>query len=519
MGVLLNPGNTGFEESINSEIYVDKTELISFTNKYMKTKQKNICVSRPRRFGKSMAADMLVAYYSKGCDSKELFSNLKIAKDKSFEEHLNKHNVIHINIQRFLDHSKDIESMIALITKKLIKELKKEFTSVDFDDEDLMFAFLEIYNDTKTQFIFIIDEWDSIFRKKKSEEQITKYLDFLRDLLKDQDYCALAYMTGILPIKKYGEHSALNMFHEYSIIKPEPIESFNGFTEEEVKTLCKERNMDFAEMKKWHDGYNLNGISIYNPKSVVECILRNKFSNYWTSTETYEALKDYIKMDFDDLRGKIVKLIAGESIVINPDKFQNDMTTFNSSDDVLTLLVHLGYLTFDFKTSSVTIPNSEVQKEFINSIEDGGWEEVMASIRKSDELLSATLDMDQDKVAELIAQSHMENSSILQYNDENSLACVISIAYYSARNKYIMHRELATGKGFADIVYIPRKNVDLPALVIELKYNKSVDTAIEQIKNKKYTEKVAEYSGEILLVGISYNDNKEHNCVIEKVLK
>ncbi len=361
MGIMLNLDNAEFQKAVNSEIYVDKTELIQFTNSKINTLQGNICVSRPKRFGKSMAADMLVAYYSKGCDSRDLFSKYKIAEDENFEKHLNKYNVIHINIQRFLERSKGIEGMIALITRKLIKELKKEFADVDFDEEDLMFTFSEIYNATKTQFIFIIYEWDSVMRDKKfNADEQTDYLNFLRDLLKVQSYYMLTYMTGILPIKKYGQHSAINMFHEYSIIEPEPMERFNGFTEDEVKALCKEHNIDFSEMKKWYDGYDLNGMPIYNPKSVVECILRNKFSNYWTSTETYEALKFYIQMDFDDLRSKVIKLIAGESIVINPDKFQNDMTTFKSSDDVLTLLVHLGYLTFDFATNSVRISNNEM---------------------------------------------------------------------------------------------------------------------------------------------------------------
>ncbi len=521
MGVLLNPGNTGFEEAINSEIYVDKTQLIAFTNKNLKTKQKNICISRPRRFGKSMAADMLVAYYSKGCDSKELFSNLKIAEDKSFEKHLNKYNVIHLGIQRFLRLAKnDVSQMVDFLDEDILDELMTAFPNVKKPKRLNAISFLEnIFAQIGEQFIFVIDEWDQPFRKKKSNGEMTVYLDYLRDLLKDQDYCALAYMTGILSIKKYGEHSALNMFQEYSMTNQRELAEFTGFTENEVRILCEKYDMDFSETKKWYDGYNLKGLSIYNPRSVVMSMTGHDYDNYWTSTETYEALKDYIKMDFDGLKEKVTKMIAGERIPINTRKFQNDMTTFSSADDVLTLLIHLGYLTYDFATKTTWIPNNEVQDEFINSIEDGGWEEVMSSIRKSDELLQATLDMDQEKVAGLIAQSHMENSSILQYNDENSLACVISLAYYSAKNKYIMHRELATGKGFADIVYIPRKNVDLPALVIELKYNQSAETAIEQIKNKNYTKKIKEYSGEILLIGINYDKDKNHTCMIEKITK
>lgn len=521
MGILLNPMNTGFYNSVfHSRIYVDKTELIKFTNENLFGNDRNICVSRPRRFGKSMAVDMLVAYYSKGCNSFELFSKLKIAGEKSFEEHLNKYNVIHINMLDMLTEYENIRTMVNMLKKRILWELKKEYGEVDcFDPTNLVDVLETIFQDKKQYFVFIIDEWDCIFRRKEAESEIKYYLDFLRNFLKDKSYSALCYMTGILPIKKYGEHSALNMFREFSMTNQRNLAQFTGFTEDEVKVLCEKYNIDFTETKKWYDGYQINGYSIYNPRSVVELMTSKVFDNYWTSTETYEALKVYIEMNYDGLKSKITQMIAGEHIIVNTRKFQNDMTTFNSADDVLTLLIHLGYLTYDFQTKTTWIPNNEVQDEFINSIEDGGWEEVINSIRQSDDLLEATLDMNVEKVADLISQSHMDNSSILQYNDENSLACVLSIAYYSARNKYIMNRELPTGKGFADLVYIPRKNINLPALVIELKYNQSAETAIQQIKNKNYTEKIKEYSGEILLVGINYDKDKNHTCVIEKVVK
>ena len=293
---------------------------------------------------------------------------------------------------------------------------------------------------------------------KDNQEDHTEYLNFLRNLLKDQSYVALAYMTGILPIKKYGEHSALNMFTEIAITNAAPLEEFTGFTENEVKELCNEYVKDYNEIKLWYDGYNVDEVSIYNPKSVVEALTRGKICNYWTSTETYEALKVYIQMDFDGLKEKVTNMISGEKVKVNIGKFQNDMTSFNSADDVLTLLVHLGYLTYDMTNGEVWIPNSEVQQEFINSIEDGGWEEVMDAINVSSKLLDLTLKGDEEKVAEIMAKVHSDNASILKYNDENSLSCVISLAYYSARKDYIIHRELATGDGFADVVFIPRKN-------------------------------------------------------------
>lgn len=522
MGIYLNPRNMQFKEAVNSEIYIDKSMLIAFTNKNARTLQKNICVSRPRRFGKSMAADMLVAYYSRGCDSRELFNDLKIAQHPSFEKHLNKYNVIHLNVQRFMNRADSIHDMIAALERSVIRELKREFSDTDFYEERLVSILEEIYAQNGGQFVFIIDEWDCIFRMRKSDLNAQQeYLDFLRDVLKDQPYVVLAYMTGILPIKKYGEHSALNMFDEYSMTNQRDLAEFTGFTEQEVKELCEQYDIPFEETKRWYDGYDLKGLSIYNPRSVVMSMLGHDFDSYWTKTETYESLKKYIQMDSFGLREIVTRLISGERYPVNPDKFQNDMVTFNSADDVLTLLIHLGYLTYDFDTETAWIPNNEVQREFINSIEDGGWEHIMKSIRKSDELLEATINGKADVVAEMIEQAHDENTSILKYNDENSLSCVLSLAYYSAKKSYVMYRELAGGKGFADLVFIPRKECQTPAFIVELKWNKSAEAAIDQIRQKKYTESLKDYSGEILLVGLNYDKDaeKKHTCVIERVRK
>ncbi len=520
MGILLNPKNTEFRESLNSRIYIDKTMLIDYTNSVLRTAQKYICVSRPRRFGKSMAANMLTAYYSKGCNSEELFGSCKISKTDSFEKHLNKYNVIHINMAEFVNRG-NVSEMINYLSCRLIHELKRENSDVDcFDWSDLVNVLAEIFDAKGVPFVFIIDEWDCIFRKNKADSASqTIYLDFLRTLLKDQSYVALAYMTGILPIKKYGEHSAINVFYEYSMTNAKPISEFTGFTENEVQEICKEYGKDYDEMKRWYDGYCIDGISIYNPKSVVESVLRDSYSNYWTSTETYEALKVYIQMNFDGLHDTVVRLLAGEKQVIDTTTFTNDMVTFNTKDDVLTLLVHLGYLTYNFETKEVSIPNYEISEQFASTIKVMGWSEVANSLKISDELLKATLNGNEEKVAELIGQVHQDNTSILKYNDENSLACVLSLAYYTAQNKYIIYRELATGKGFADLVFIPRKNIDLPAIIVELKHNQTSGAAIEQIKKKNYTDKIAQYTGEILLVGINYDDDKTHSCVIEKFVK
>lgn len=521
MGIYLNPGNIDFQEALNSKIYVDKTELMKYTNDVIRTEDKYVCVSRPRRFGKSMAADMLVAYYSRDCDSKEMFSGYKIADDQIFEKHLNKYNVIHINMVNFLGEAKNIEEMIKFIEEDIIDEITEEFPDLKMPRRITLLNVLNrVFSQYKIPFIFKIDEWDCVFRMfKDNKEDHTEYLNFLRNLLKDQSYVALAYMTGILPIKKYGEHSALNMFTEVSMTDPREYAEFTGFTESEVAELCQKYNMPYDETKRWYDGYDLMGVSIYNPRSVVMSMTGGYFNNYWTSTETYEALEEFICRNDDGLRDTIVKLLSGERKVIDPSTFTNDMVTFNSQDDVLTLLVHLGYLTFDFNTKEVSIPNYEVSEQFASMIKITDWSEVSKSLKVSDELLKATLRGDSDAVAEFISGSHKENTSILKYNDENSLACVLSIAYYSARKDYIIHRELATGNGFVDLVFIPRKGRNLPAMIVELKKGHSAEEAIQQIKDNDYLHKVSEYSGEILLVGINYDNEKGHNCRIEKVQK
>ena len=518
MGIYLNPDNTDFQEALNSEIYVDKTELIKHTNSKIRTTNKYICVSRPRRFGKSMAGDMLVAYYSRGCDSKEMFSQYKISSDPNFEKYLNKYNVIHINMLDFVGEKRHISESLDYLSKRLIHEIKKENGDVDcFDWNDLMSVLAEVFNEKRVPFIFIIDEWDCVFREYKNDtEGQIQYLDFLRRILKDQSYVALAYMTGILPIKKYGKHSALNMFTEIAMTNAAPIQEFTGFTENEVRRLCDEYKKDFNEVKRWYDGYTVDGESIYNPKSVVEALTRGAFRNYWTATENYEALEEFIFRNEDGLRDTVIKLLAGAQKKIDPSTFNNDMVTFNSQDDVLTLLVHLGYLTFDSETYEVAIPNYEVSEQFASTIRNKDWAEVSKSLKVSDELLQATLNCDAEKVAQLVSDSHSENTSILQYNDENSLACVLSIAYYSARKDYILHRELATGKGFADLVFIPRIGRTLPALIIELKKGHSAEEAVQQIKDNNYLHKVSEHSSDVIFVGINYDEKKGHTCIIEK---
>ena len=523
MGTYLNPDNSKFQESINSDIYVDKTGLITYTNSVMHTQQKCICVSRPRRFGKSMAANMLSAYYSRGCDSKELFQNLEIAEDDQFETYLNQYDVIFLNVQEFLSQSKNIDEMISLIRRSVLWDLLGEYPEFRyFDTSNLTRTMQDVYQQTKCSFVVIIDEWDCVFREYKTDRETQeRYLDFLRDLLKDKGYIHLAYMTGILPIKKYGTHSALNMFDEFSMIEPGPLASYVGFTETEVQKLCGQYDMELEEVKNWYDGYSFDkALSVYSPRSVVSCMRLGKIGNYWNQTETYEALKVYIQMNMDGLKDSVVEMLAGGSVRINTGTFSNDMTTFATKDDVLTLLVHLGYLTYDSLKEEVSIPNKEVSKEYVNAISTMDWKEVITSVEASRKLLNSLWDMDEETVAEGIDKAHRE-ISILQYNDENSLSCTINLAFYFAREYYTIVRELPTGKGFADICFIPRKiHADKPAVVLELKWDKNAKGAISQIKEKDYVDALKDYHGNLLLAGINYDKKtKKHSCTIEKMEK
>lgn len=520
MGIYLNPGKGKFQEAVNSKIYVDKTELIEYTNSVLCSNQKYICVSRPRRFGKSITANMLTAYYGRSEDSSDLFRDLKISSSFTYRQYLNHYNVIALNMQDFISQTHSIETMKNLIERVVIRDLLKEYSDVDyFNKENLIAVLLDIYAQKKEKFIFIIDEWDCIFRELKEQKELQReYLDYLRNLLKDKEYVALAYMTGILPIKKYGTHSALNMFDEFSMTNAGELAKYTGFTEEEVKKLCARYNMDFNEIERWYDGYELcPNLHIYNPKSVVDAMRHQEYGSYWTSTETYEALKIYLDMNYDGLKDSIIKMLAGERCPINPRNFKNDMTSLSQKDDVFTLMVHLGYLGYNKQRGEVYIPNQEIADEFINAMKDSKWDEVIQMVETSQKLLDATLKKDTKTVEQLLERIHLENTSILNYNDENSLSCVITLAYYAARRDYVLERELPTGKGFADIVFIPRKDKQISAMIIELKWDKDANSAIQQIKERKYTEKVRQYSNKILLVGINYDKKKKvYDCKIEE---
>jgi hypothetical protein len=373
MGNYLNIGNAGFQ-SIRKKTYVDKTGLIAFINDTLGTKNKLTCVSRPRRFGKSFAAKMLNAYYDKSCDSRALFEDLEIASDPSFETHLNKYDVIYLDMTMFISDSESIRNVVKDLQKQVIEELSVAYTQVEMKPT-LLKMLSGITEATGNKFIFIIDEWDAFFREVKNDTELQKeYIQLLRDIfesgLTDKTIEA-AYITGILPMKKYGTQSAMTDLKEYTMLAPKNLEKYVGFTEQEVKALCENNRMDFDAVKHWYDGYSFRQIkSVYSPTSVMEAVENEEIENYWIRTETYESLKAYIDMDFDGLKEEVVQMLGGEHCPIDTDTFQNDMTSMQSKDDVLTLLVHLGYLAYDADCKEVYIPNEEVRREFIRAVKN-----------------------------------------------------------------------------------------------------------------------------------------------------
>lgn len=529
MGLYLNPGNEAFADLVKSNNFVDKTGLISYMNGRIGQEKHLIASSRPRRFGKTIAVRMLTAYYSRGCDSRELFRNLEIAKDSTFEKNLNQYDVIRLDIQWMKTSAipavkaGEVSDLISYIHREVIKELREAYPEyVDGRAISLPVVLADIHVKTKKQFVIIIDEWDCVFREDKENKGLQNdYINFLRGLFKggaSDEFVKLAYITGILPIKKYGTQSALNNFRELTMIAPGGIARYIGFTEEEVKGLCEKHEMAFEEMKAWYDGYVFREAGhIYSPNSVMEAIDNREFQDYWSQTETYEDLKFYIEMNFDGLKQKVIDMLGGKRCEIVTRSFQNDMTSFKSASDVLTLLVHLGYLAYDSVAREVFIPNEEVRDTFVLSVMEGGWDEVYRAIRDSERLLEATIAMDEDTVSRMIQDVHMQTSSSLVYNNEQSLASVIQVAYYSAAKDYELIREMPAGEGFADMVFVPKRGAEKPALVVELKWDKSAEGAIEQIKGRKYVEALKAFKGNVLLVGINYDKkSKKHQCRIER---
>lgn len=528
MGRFVNPDSSAFQVALNSRIYVDKTGLIEYTNSVLDTTNAYICNSRPRRFGKSYAANMLAAYYSKGADAKQMFSGLRISQAPDFKKHLNKYDVIHIDIQWFLANCEDANTVVPFIANSVLDELRALYPEVlSQEPGSLPDALSRVKDQTGQKFVVIIDEWDAIIRDGAITETVQdEYLNFLRGMFKGVEptkYIQLAYLTGILPIKKEKAQSAVNNLDEFTMLQADELAPYIGFTEDEVKSLCEQYHRDFDKVKKWYDGYLLNGYQVYNPKAVVSVMTKGKFRSYWSETGSYEVVVPLICMNYDGLKNAIIEMLSGSAVNVNTATFKNDPARIQNRDDVLTYLIHLGYLGYDEENETAFVPNEEIRQELITAVRSSNWDELIAFQQESRKLLEATLAMDEKQVAAEIDKIHSEYTSAIRYNDENSLSSTITIAYLGAMQYYFKPvRELPTGRGFADFVFIPKPEYKstYPALVVELKWNQDTTTALQQIKDKKYPESILDYTGEILLVGINYDKtSKEHQCRIEKYEK
>lgn len=431
MGRYLNVGNDGFR-AIRKGRYVDKTGLISFINETLGTADKLTCVSRARRFGKSFAVKMLCAYYDKSCDSSELFDGLEIAEDPSYRQYLNKYDVIYLDMTLFISLCGNMKDIMAYIQEQVIQEIADVYPAAA-GEEHLAMAMAKASASAGIKFIVIIDEWDALFREAKNDTDLQKeYIRLLRGLFKSSltdSMIEAAYMTGILPIKKYGTQSAMTDFREYTMLSPKRLAKYAGFTETEVRQLCEDYGMDFGEAKRWYDGYSFKNVpSVYNPNAIMRAMQNQEFGSYWTETETYEALKIYIDMDFDGLREAILSMLGGEKCPVNTGTFQNDLTSLRSRDDVMVLLIHLGYLAYDGEAEKVYIPNEEIRQEFFLALKNSGHWEIAKLVKESDELLRAALNLNGEKVADAIEK--------MQFEGYGSEVLLVGISYDERTKKH-----------------------------------------------------------------------------------
>ena len=525
MGRWLNPGNVKFRQKVqNNRFYVDKTGMLIELNRWLFSDERYVCVSRARRFGKSIAAEMISAYYDKSCDSRELFAGFGIGKDPSFEKGLNKYNVIFIDAQEFMQPDQP-DAYLPTIRRHLLSELGNQWPSAKEDETgSLQMVLSNIYQETGEQFVIIIDEWDCIFRHGFPDRIQRLYVDFLRQLFKSRNteaFCPLAYLTGIFPIVKYNTESALNLFREYTMVDSRNLSRYVGFTEEEVKELCSRYQMSFAECRRWYDGYKLRHLDhVYNPSSIYQCMLYGDYGSYWTKTGTYEQISNHITLNFDGLKDAVAELMAGARVKVKTAHFKNRMDDLKNKDDVLTLLIHLGYLGYDHDHGECFIPNEEIKLEFDLALEDCGMEGFVEAYARSKRLMKALTARDAATVACEIQKTHDDLSSVLTYNRESDLALTVMYACSAGRKDYLFVRELPAGSGFADIVMIPYA-ADRPAIVCELKWNQSADGAIDQIRTRRYPNVFGDFKGKVLLCGINYDRDakdkaKQHQCAIEE---
>ena len=489
MGIYLNPGYENFRRAVSAEIYVDKTMMIREINRFIDTGMNYVCMSRPRRFGKTITSNMLCAYYSKGCDSAELFAPFKI--------------------------SRDVPELICVFNVPVGK--------LRHETDSLARCILRVYAARQEQFIILLDEYDVMVREQVGEKLFQEYLAFLNGLFKSDTLrpaIALAYLTGILPVVRDKIQSKLNNFREYTILDAGPFAEFTGFTGREVRELCEKYRISYEECRLWYDGYRQHGCEIYNPESVVRCIEGRSFGSYWGKTSSYEVISDRIRQNFAGTKEAVIQMLSGEKVDVDEGSYLNTMKDFSSKDDVFGYLMHLGYLAYEQETRTCHIPNKEVREEWFRALKKTSEYAVTDQIiQSSRRLLEETAAGNAEAVAKALDVSHIHVTSNRSYNNEDALQSAIYLAFIYALNRYTVIKEMTTGKGFADVVFIPLYRGD-PAMVIELKRNDCTESALNQIRQKQYFDSLQHYKGSMLLIGINYDEKeKTHTCAIERVEK
>ena len=528
MGIYVNPGEALLKMAVNSRVYVDKSMILHELNQVLNSEDRFVCVARPRRFGKSMAGNMIAAYYGKKANSRPILEKLRVAQCPDFETYLNAFNVIKLDVNGFYSNSNHNEDIVPLFTERIREELMEEFPNCGIKDSDTMDRCIErVFAKTGEQFVMILDEYDVLVREKVKFSIFDPYLSFLNGMFKNADLApafALVYLTGVLPVVRDKIQSKLNLFREFTMTKSKQLTEFVGFTEGETHHLCDQYGMDFEECKRWYDGYRMNyhdeSFELYNPQSVVQAMMNKEFDDYWTQTGSYDAIKIYISMNFEGIKDDVKAMIAGEKVDVVIDYYLNTMTDLRTKDDVFTYLIHLGYLAYDSINKQCYIPNNEIRSEWIIAItNDSDYAEAIRIVNNSKRLLDKTVEGDAQAVAEALSAAHEQLMSRQRYNHEAGLQSAIRFAYFYATSRYTIISELPAGKGYADVVFIPYVP-DVPAMIVELKRNKTTGAALEQIENKQYFNVMDKYQGDLLLVAVNYDEKtNEHTCEIRRFVK
>ena len=525
MGIYVNPSEEMLRIATNSRVYVDKSMILHELNQMLNSEDRFVCVARPRRFGKSMAGHLIAAYYGKKANSRPILEKLKIAHAPDFETYLNAYNVIHIDMNAFFSNANRKKNIVPLFTAEVREEFMEEFPDCGIGESDsIANCIKKVYKKTKEKFVVIIDEYDVLVREKVKSTIFDPYLNFLNGMFKNANLApafALVYLTGVLPVVRDRIQSKLNLFTEYTMTDAMQLSEFVGFTEEETQALCEQYGMDFEECKRWYNGYKLdfldNTLEIYNPKSVVQAMITRKFGDYWTKTGSYDSIRTYISMNFEGIKDDVKTMIAGGRVDVEVDLFLNTMTDFHSKDAIYAYLIHLGYLAYDSLTKQCYIPNNEIRSEWIFAIKtDPDYAKAIEIVNNSKTLLDKTVEGDAQAVADALSAAHEQLLSKQRYNHEACLQSAIRFAYFYATSRYTIISELPAGKGYADVVFIPYIP-NVPAMIVELKRNKSTGAALAQIENKQYFNK---YQGDLLLVAVNYDETTNtHTCEIKKFVK